>query len=265
MLTGSSTQPAEAAAGYAVALRGIDFAYCSAPSNGAGLYSHFDLTIAEGSVVALMGPSGSGKSTLGKMMAGIIRPTAGRIEWSDRFRRRSDVVYVDQQPMNSIFPWHTVMHNLRYPLQRLGWTPADIGARVGYLASLFRLGPLLDCLPAQLSGGELQRLALARSLSWRPELVILDEPFSALDREIKSNLTLALQKVAAQDGMTLVFITHNVSDALGIGMRHIIIGDRPVRILTDLEFKNPYPRDAGALDYDAMEQSLIAAIREGLV
>lgn len=267
MQTGSSPQPAEAPAkgGHALRMRGVDFSYCSGSDNGRSLYTGFELAIEQGSVVALMGASGCGKSTLGKMMAGIIRPTAGRVDRSPGFDSRADVVYMDQQPMNSIFPWQTVRRNLEYPLEKLRWSEQESRARIGYLASLFRLETSLEALPAQISGGELQRLALARCLSWRPELVILDEPFSALDRDVKGKITLALHELATKDGMTVVLITHNISDALAIGTRYVVIGDRPVRVLSDMAFETPYPRQKGALDYDNMEKVLVACIRDGLV
>jgi len=247
---------------FAVRLHKVDFSYCASRTNGP-LYDGFELSIEHGSVLALMGPSGSGKSTLGKMMALIIGPTAGRVEWSPRFRNRSDVVYMDQHPMNSVFPWQTVRRNLEYPLEKLNWGEQESRARVDYLTSLFRLEPLLDALPAKISGGELQRVALARCLSWRPELVILDEPFAALDRELKSDISLALGQLAAKDGMTIVLITHSISDALAIGTRFVVVGDRPVRIISDLRFD--HPAHAGQLDRDNMEDTLIACIRDGLV
>ncbi len=249
----------------ALRMRGVDFSYCTAANGAAPLYSGFELAIEHGSVVAIMGASGCGKSTLGKMMARIIKQTAGLVEWAPQFQKRADVVYMDQHPMNSIFPWQTVRHNLEYPLDKLGWSELESRARVGYLASLFRLDGIMESLPAQISGGELQRLALARCLSWRPGLVILDEPFSALDRDIKTNIIHALHELATKDGMTVVLITHNVADALAIGMRYVIVGDRPVRILSDLEFKSPHPRERGTLDYDTMEKALVACIRDGLV
>ncbi len=262
---GAEATPRRTAAEYAISMRGVDFSYCSSPDTNGHLFSGFDLTVEQGSIVALMGASGCGKSTLAKMMARIIRPTAGRLELSHQFKRRSDVVYIDQHPMNSVFPWQSVRRNLEYPLQKLGWDEQEAHARIAYLASLFRLEALVESLPAHISGGELQRLALARCLSWRPELVILDEPFSALDRNMKAELIAALHELAAKDGMTLVLITHNISDALAIGTRCIVIGDRPVRIISDLEFNTPYPREEGVGDYDRMQQALISGIRDGLV
>ncbi len=249
---------------YAVRMRGVDFSYCAAPPNSR-LYDGFELAVEQGSVLVLMGPSGSGKTTLGKMMARIIRPTAGRIEWSPEFRQRADVVYMDQHAMNSVFPWQTVRRNLEYPLEKLRWSEPEARARVAYLAALFRLEPLLDSLPAKISGGELQRLALARCLSWRPELVILDEPLSGLDRNLKTDISFALSELAAKDGITLVMITHSISDALAIGTRYVILGDRPVRVISDLQFRNARAWETGPIDRETMEEALVAGIRDGLV
>ena len=110
-----------------------------------------------------------------------------------------------------------------------------------YLMSLFRMGALANVWTASLSGGELQRLALARCLWWKPQLVILDQPFSALDRKVKAEIIAALGELAARDHMTLVLITHNVSDALALGTRCVVIGRRPVRVISDLEFRATFP------------------------
>jgi NitT/TauT family transport system ATP-binding protein len=266
MPTVSSTQLVNrSAADYALRMRGVHFSYCTPPGANGSLYEGFDLSVEQGSIVAVMGASGSGKSTLGKMMARIIHPIAGRLEWSPQFTRRADVVYMDQHAINSIFPWQTVLRNLEYPLEKLGWEEPDATARIGYLVKLFRFEGLLDSLPAQLSGGELQRLALARCLSWRPELVILDEPFSALDSNVKAEISRALHALAAKDGMTLVLITHNIADALAVATRCLVIGERPVRIISDLEFRMPYPRGETEMDYGKMQEALISGIRDGLV
>ncbi len=250
----------------ALELEDIVFAYPARADSGNGqLYAGFSLTVGLGSILALMGPSGSGKSTLGRMMAGLLTPQAGNVCWSEQFANRWDVVYVDQHAINSVFPWQTVAENIKYPLQKLGWDRARRQERICYLMSLLRIGALADAYPASLSGGELQRVALARCLSWKPQLVILDEPFSALDRRVKAEIIAALQELAPRDGMTLVLITHNVADALALGTRCVVIGQRPVRIISDREFTTAYPREPGTRDYVAMQQTLIAGIRDGLV
>jgi len=250
----------------AVEVEHLAFSYSTRADNGGGpLYEDFSLAVELGSRFVLMGPSGSGKTTLGRMMAGIMAPQAGQVRWSPQFANRWDVVYVDQHAMNSVFPWLTVAANIKYPMKKLGWERAKRQERMCYLMSLFRIGALADAYPASLSGGELQRVALARCLSWKPQLVILDEPFSALDRKVKAEIIAALEELAATDGMTLLLITHNVSDALELGTRCVVIGRRPVQIISDLEFRATFPREAAAPDYDRMQQALIAGIRDGLV
>jgi ABC-type nitrate/sulfonate/bicarbonate transport system ATPase subunit len=246
-------------------MEGVCFSYPARAEGNGKLYEDFSLRIEPGSLVALMGASGCGKSTLGRIMAGIISPQRGDVKWSPRLKSTWDIVYIDQHPMNSVFPWQTVRWNLKYPLRKLGWDRDARHERLCYLITLFRLGGVLDAYPAKLSGGELQRLALARLLSWRPELVILDEPFSALDRKVKTEIIEALHEVAVKDQMTLVLITHNISDALALGTRCVLIGQRPVRVVSDLELRIGYPREAGTPDYEAMQEALVTGIRDGLV
>jgi NitT/TauT family transport system ATP-binding protein len=253
-------------AGTALQLEGIDFSYATSSDGTNGqLYEGFSLCIEPGSIVAIMGASGSGKSTLGRIMAGVLTPQKGSVRRSPDFTQPSDIVYVDQHPMNDVFPWQTVLENVRYPLEKLKWDGPRRRERICYLMTLFRLGALANAYPAHLSGGELQRLALSRCLSWRPKLVILDEPFSALDGKVKAEITSALHELALKDRTTMVLITHNVSDALALGMRCVVIANRPVRIISDLEFLNGFPRDNSSPDYDAMHQALISGIRDGLV
>ena len=250
----------------AVEVERVAFSYPARSDNGDGtLYEDFSLEVELGSRFVLMGPSGSGKSTLGRMLARIMTPQAGEVRWSQQFSHRWDVVYLDQHPINSVFPWLTVANNIKYPMKKLRWERSQRQDRMCYLMSLFRMGALADAYPASLSGGELQRLALARCLSWKPQLVILDEPFSALDRKVKAEIIAALGELAARDRMTLVLITHNVSDALALGTRCVVIGRRPVRIISDLEFRATFPREAATPDYATMQQALIAGIRDGLV
>jgi NitT/TauT family transport system ATP-binding protein len=250
----------------ALQLDEIEFSYPTRSNaiNGV-LYQDFSLRIEQGSIVTIMGASGAGKSTLGRIMAGILTPRRGMVRRSLDFTHPSDVVYVDQHPINGVFPWQTVLENVRYPLEKLNWKGAERRDRICYLMTLFRLSALADVYPAQLSGGELQRLALSRCLSWKPKLVILDEPFSALDGKVKAEITSALHELAIRDRITLVLITHNISDALALGMRCVVIAKRPVQVISDLEFGTGFPRNESAPDYEAMEQALINGIRDGLV
>jgi len=250
----------------ALQLEDIDFSY-PAPSDGVEdpLYKGFSLGIEQGSIVAIMGISGGGKTTLGRIMAGILTPRSGIVRRSPDLTRPSDLVYLDQHPLNGVFPWQTVVENVRYPMEKLGWDGSRRRDRICYLMNLFRLGARSDAYPAQLSGGELQRLALSRCLSWQPKVVILDEPFSALDGKVKAEITCALHELALNDRMTLVLITHSIADALALGMRCLVIAKRPVRVISDLAYGMGFPRDESTPAYDAMQQALIAGIRNGLV
>ncbi len=250
----------------ALHVEGIDFSYLD-PSDGVEgpLYLDFSLRIEAGSTVAVMGRSGAGKSTLGRLMAGILTPRNGMVRRSPDLAKQSDLVYLDQHPMNGVFPWQTVVENVRYPLEKLNWDGSRRRDRICYLMSLFRLGALADAYPAQLSGGELQRLALARCLSWQPKLVILDEPFSALDGKVKAEITCALHELALRDRLTLVLITHNISDALALSTRCVVLARRPVQVISDLTYRTGFPRDETTLDYGVMQQALTEGIRDGLV
>lgn len=259
MPAGSSPQPGSGAC--AVELEHVCFSY--APAANGALYTDFSLQVEPGSILAIMGASGSGKTTLARIIAGILSPQGGSLRWSEELRQRSDVVYVDQQPMNSIFPWQRVRTNIQYPLRKLGWEDSAARERLAYLLALFRLEATQESYPAQLSGGELQRVALARCLSWRPKLVVLDEPFSALDGQVKEDIAGALRELAGRDRITLVLVTHNITDALAMATRCVVIGRRPVRVIADHEFApaGEFP----APDQDAMQQALINSIRDGLV
>jgi NitT/TauT family transport system ATP-binding protein len=246
---------------YSVSFNNITFTYCS-KSNGNTdnfyLYENFSLDIAPYSVTAILGGSGSGKSTLGRMTAGMLKPTQGEVILSSELTNLCDTVYIDQNPMNSIFPWQTVQRNLTYPLQKLKKTPLEIQERVNYLTHVFHLENLLTSYPLQLSGGELQRLALARLLSWRPKLVILDESFSALDQNLREQITDSLQEIIKHDKMTVILITHNIPEALKLANRCIVLGKRPVSIIYDIDVNNPLAKESA-------QNKLLEAIKYGFL
>ena len=241
----------------AVELKKIAFSYSAGESrNGLPLYEDFSLSVRQNSIVTVMGASGLGKSTLGKLIAGLAQPVKGNIAWSSAFKNKSDVVYVDQQPMNSVFPWQNVERNIEYPLKKLRWNKDDIRKRKKHLLEVFHLDSLANSFPAQLSGGELQRLALARCLSWRPQLLVLDESFSALDRKTKEDIFRSVHKLALEDQLTVIIITHNLSDALALSTRCIVLDGRPVKLVADIEICAAYPRTESAKDYQCAKERL---------
>lgn|SRR5215213_713283 len=239
---------------FAVSLSDVTFSYSQDI-----LYEEFSLTIEQSGSVAVLGASGSGKSTLGKMLAGIVEPRVGLRQVHGSFTHRADVVYIDQSPINGILPWQRVRRNLEYPLQRLGWPWSRVAVRVDELLSRFRIAHLADAYPARLSGGELQRVSLARNLSWSPKLAILDETFSSLDIKVRAEVIDAVKKLSAEEGMSVVLITHNLADAFALSTRCIVLGGRPIQVLRDLQTHDLSRRE------DNLESLLADAIHQGFL
>jgi NitT/TauT family transport system ATP-binding protein len=223
------------------------------------IFDGFSLSVETGSAVAIMGSSGVGKSTLAALMARKLTPQSGTIDYCSSVHLPYDVTYVDQSPMNSVFPWQTVSGNIEYPLRKLKWPAKRIKERVSKLVESFRLTSLLHSFPARLSGGELQRLALARHLSWQPRIMILDEVFTALDIETRTCSVAALKAIVREENTTVVMVTHNVSDALSLADRCIILGGRPAVAVYD------FPVEDGNISEAVFRQTLRRAIRDGYI
>jgi NitT/TauT family transport system ATP-binding protein len=249
---------AAAAAVPAIEVQRVDFGF-DAAGNGSRvlLFSGFSCVVAAGSAVAIMGASGVGKSTLAAIMAGSVRPHAGAVCYGPDVRRPSDVSYVDQQPMNVVFPWQSVAENIEYPLRRLRWTVSSRRQRVEQLLGAFRLEHVFRAFPARLSGGELQRLALARSLSWQPRIVVLDEAFSALDPVTRAVTLRTTKALVTADDATLVAITHSITDAMAIADRCLVLDGRPATIVVDIDVQGRSLSDA------TVRALVIGAIRDG--
>ena len=249
-----------------LSLDGVTFSYRDGPLvNGANLYKGFSCEIRQASTLGIMGASGCGKSTLARMMAGLLRPREGDVRRGTGLRRPSDVVYVDQHPLNSVFPWQRVGQNIAYPLKKLGWENDRIRERVRQMLSVFKLEALAEALPGQLSGGELQRLAMARSCSWSPRLIVLDEAFAALDSGTKEEVQKAIRTMAIQEDITLVMVTHNVGDVLGMCTECFVIGRRPVEIVTSLSLGAEFPRDIRSASYHDAENTILELVRDGII
>jgi len=221
-----------------VELRSIGFSYgedggSNGRSFGEGLFFDFSLSIGRGERVAIMGASGSGKSTLGRLLTGLLRSDTGWIYRHPDLEVAHNVVYIDQSPLNSVFPWQRVEQNIGYPLQKLGWPAEAARRRVDRLLRIFALQDVRHSYPAHISGGQLQRLALARCLSWRPRFAVLDETFSALDQRMKEDILLDLPALLEADGTTVVLITHSASDVRLITNRCVVLAGRPVAVVED--------------------------------
>ncbi len=176
-------------------------------------------TVRRGELLVVVGPSGGGKSTLLRCLAGLDRPDGGAIEWADG---TGTVGVVFQEPR--LMPWLDVRRNVGFGLRT---ARDDARARVDRLLSLVDLADAAHLLPKQLSGGMAQRAALARGLTTGPDLLLLDEPFSALDPATRARLQAHLRSLQSRLGTTMVLVTHDVDEAIGLGDRILVLGGRP--------------------------------------
>ncbi|MFO1158677.1 MAG: ABC transporter ATP-binding protein [Reyranellaceae bacterium] len=203
-----------------------------------------DLDIRRGEFLTLLGPSGSGKTTTLMMLSGFETPTSGAILLGGQditltppYRRGIGMVFQNY----ALFPHMTVGENVAYPLKLRGWDAESIAAKVGSALAMVRLEGLQARRPAQLSGGQQQRVALARALVFEPELVLLDEPLGALDKQLRERMQIELKMLHERLGVTMVYVTHDQSEALTMSDRIAVLSDGRIRQLaTPFEvYENP--------------------------
>ncbi|MFD1719993.1 ABC transporter ATP-binding protein [Amnibacterium endophyticum] len=196
---------------------------------------HVDLTVEQGEFVCLLGASGCGKSTLLAMVAGLDEPTTGTIDLGGR---RTAVMFQDA----NLFPWLTVGGNIELALRFSGVSKADWKRRTAELLDVVRLPGAERRRPHELSGGMRQRVALARSLAQDAEVLLMDEPFAALDAITRDALHGEIERIAGERGLTVLFVTHNVREAVRLGDRVIVMKPSPGRIVREERVPLPRPR-----------------------
>jgi NitT/TauT family transport system ATP-binding protein len=204
-----------------------------------------DLDVAEGEVVAVLGRSGCGKSTMLRLIAGLLPATGGEVRVSgDRVTKpRRDIAMMFQRP--ALLPWRTVLDNVLLPVQIYGWRKSAHRQRAHELLALTGLDGFEKRMPHELSGGMQQRVALCRSLIASPRVMLMDEPFSALDALTREDLSGELQRVHMELGATIVFVTHSIDEAVLLADRVVVLSPRPGRIREILDIKIPRPRTLG--------------------
>jgi NitT/TauT family transport system ATP-binding protein len=211
-----------------------------------------DLDVQDGEFLVVVGPSGCGKSTLLDMLAGLTRPTSGEILLDDRpiDGPGLDRGIVFQQ--YALFPWRTAQANVEFGLEAKGLRRRERGARAREFLDLVGLHGFEDRYPHELSGGMKQRVAIARSLAYDPEVLLLDEPFAALDAQTREILQGELLRIWEQTGKTIVFVTHGIEEAVYLGQRVVVLTSRPGRIkeIVDIELpsheRDDDPRSSAA-------------------
>ncbi len=207
-----------------------------------------DLVVEPGELVALIGPNGSGKSTLLRVIGGLLAPDRGvaLLDGTAIAGPDAKVGLVFQEPR--LLPWRTTQENVAYPLELAGHPPAEIRGRVADLLRSMRLEAAADQIPSQLSGGMRQRAALARTLALEPQVLLLDEPFSALDELTRERLNLELLELTERTPTTVVLVTHSVQEAIFLADRVVVLSARPGRVVADIPVELPRPRSLGDLD-----------------
>jgi NitT/TauT family transport system ATP-binding protein len=218
-----------------VRLRGVEQRFAGGVTALAGL----DLDVRPGEWLSLLGPSGCGKSTALRLIAGLTRPTAGSLE--RRLPGTHSVGFVFQEP--TLMPWATVEGNVALPLQLLGTPRTAIRARVGELIERVGLAGFERARPRQLSGGMKMRVSIARALAAAPRLLLLDEPFAALDEITRARLNDDLLALWQAQGLTVVYVTHSVWESVYLSTRIAILSARPGRVVGEVKVAAPPLRD----------------------
>jgi NitT/TauT family transport system ATP-binding protein len=226
-----------------------------------------DLEVAAGEFVSLIGPSGCGKSTLLRIIADLERPTTGevRVFGTSAPQARLDQAYGIAFQQAGLLGWRTVAANVELPLELHGVARAARRARSTELLELVGLSDFAGRFPDQLSGGMQQRVAIARALAERPRLLLMDEPFGALDEMTRERMQTELARISAETGAAVVFVTHSISEAAFLSDRVIVMSPRPGRITTTVTTGlGPVGERTDALREDARFFDAVTAVREGL-
>lgn len=214
---------------------------------GQVLYDNFDLDLPRGKVITFFGPNGCGKSTLINMICGLIRPDSGEVLFDGKTLRETVVGYVFQNYRDALFPWLRIRDNILYPLRIARWKKADAERRVDELVAEFDVQFDLRRYPWELSGGQQQLVSIMRALAPRPEVVFLDEPFSALDYEATLSIRDKLQQVFQRAAVTTVVVSHDLEEAVYLADYVYLLSKRPTRIAEVVPFDDPRPRTADTL------------------
>jgi NitT/TauT family transport system ATP-binding protein len=227
--------------------------------------NEIDLDVTRGDFVSLIGPSGCGKSTLLRIVGDITEPTSGEVTVNGKYARKAredrDYGIVFQAPV--LFDWRTVVKNIALPLEMQRWDRARRQARVAEMVQLVELGGFEKHYPWQLSGGMQQRVSIARALAFSPPLLLMDEPFGALDEMTRERLNLELLRIWAETGSTVIFVTHSISEAVFLSTRVAVMSPRPGRISAHVEIDLPQPRTAETREHPRYFE-LVTEVREAL-
>jgi NitT/TauT family transport system ATP-binding protein len=209
--------------------------------NGTTAVEGLDLTINKREFLSLLGPSGCGKSTALRIIAGLTSMSSGTMDWADGKPKPGDISFVFQE--STLMPWTSVWENVYLPLKLRGKSKDEAQPQVAEALKMVGLSQFVNSYPRELSGGMKMRASIARALVTRPRVMLMDEPFAALDEMTRIKLNNDLQALWKEHGWTVVFVTHSVYESVYISNRIVVMAARPGRIIGDQKIAAPYPRD----------------------
>lgn len=216
-------------------------------SNGTVALDQFDLTIGEGEFLTFLGPSGCGKSTALRMTAGLAEASSGEVKVFNKdpketIRNTNDIAFVFQEP--NLLPWRKVIDNVVLPLELRGTSKKEAKAEACRVLEMVGLKDYATSYPRELSGGMKMRVSIARALAAKPKLLLMDEPFAALDEMTRQSLQLELLEIWEKEKTTILFVTHNVFEAVYLSTRIAVMSAGPGRLSSVIDVNLPYPRHA---------------------
>ncbi len=248
-----------------VRLQGVGMTFSVGDQPSTVALEGIDLDIDRGEFVSLIGPSGCGKSTILRIIGDLIAPTSGAATVNGKpaaqARRDRDYGMVFQAPV--LFDWRSVAENVRLPLEVMGYSAARQAERSKAMLDLVELSEFRGHHPWQLSGGMQQRVAIARALAFEPSILLMDEPFGALDEMTRERMNQEVQRIWAQTGTTVVFVTHSIPEAVFLSSRVAVMSARPGRITKVIEVDLPRPRTDETRESERYFE-LVTEVREAL-
>jgi NitT/TauT family transport system ATP-binding protein len=249
----------------AIRLVDVGMTYADGGSVATHALGRVDLEVAEGEFVSVIGPSGCGKSTLLRIVGDLVQPTSGEVTVNGKSPRRArldrDYGMVFQAPV--LFDWRTVQANVELPLELLGYDRSRRAARALEMLELVDLTDFARHRPYQLSGGMQQRVAIARALAFEPSILLMDEPFGALDEMTRERMNAEVLRIWERTGTTMVFVTHSIPEAVFLSTRIVVMSPRPGSVTRIVEVDLPRPRDEATRESRRYFE-LVTAVREAL-
>lgn len=220
-----------------ITIRGLSKSF-----NGTVVYDRFDLDLPQGEFISIFGPNGCGKSTLINMISGLLPLDAGQVLFDGQTIQETRRSYVFQNYRDALFPWLRAIDNIHYPLKLMGLSRRERAARVEQLLADFEVKIDLNAYPYMLSGGQQQTVSILRALVTNPEVLFLDEPFSALDYEMTLFMREQLQRVFMKTKTTMLLVSHDLEEAVQLANRVLLLTRRPTRVADSVEIDLPWPR-----------------------